>query len=173
MNKQALFTKALPMYVDDRKQEYILRVYDLEPSGIIISAYSDTDSKSRIYPVSEKDLNTFSVQSHSTARSDNVLESIVNSLSLIKQDDEYVLSSNIPCLTNIKKKPSAQEIDNMVNDPNGAGPNQSIYSLLVTGLAELCKVKPAGTDAVQYLGQWLLVNNPAQPAVWSPEDDEQ
>ena len=42
---------------------------------------------------------------------------------------------------------------------------ESIYELLVTGLVELCKVKPVGIDAVQWLGEWLLANNPRQPRV--------
>ena len=36
-------------------------------------------------------------------------------------------------------------------------------------LAELCKEKPAGLDAVRFLGQWLLDHNPNQPAVQEPE----
>ena len=56
---------------------------------------------------------------------------------------------------------------------NGAAPGQSIHQLLVTGLAELCRVRPNGLDAVQFLGEWLLLNNPSQPAVLAPEDEEQ
>ncbi len=48
--------------------------------------------------------------------------------------------------------------------PMGEG-EESIHALLVTGLVELCKVKPVGIDAVQWLGEWLLANNPRQPKV--------
>ena len=56
--------------------------------------------------------------------------------------------------------------------------NILVYSLAYTSspsraltrqLAELCKEKPAGLEAVRYLGQWLLDNNPNQPAVQEPE----
>jgi len=44
----------------------------------------------------------------------------------------------------------------------------SLPELLTTGLAELCKVKPAGLDAVRWLGEWLLENNPNMPHVEEP-----
>jgi|TARA_A100001015_G_C15017734_1_gene726341 hypothetical protein len=37
-------------------------------------------------------------------------------------------------------------------------------------LAELCKEKPAGLDAVKWLGQWMIDNNPNQPQIEEPED---
>ena len=36
----------------------------------------------------------------------------------------------------------------------------TMNKVLVDGLVELCKVKPSGLDAVQWLGEWLLRNNP-------------
>jgi len=38
-------------------------------------------------------------------------------------------------------------------------------------LAELCIEKPSGLDAVRWLGQWLLDNNPNQPSVEEPDDE--
>ena len=48
--------------------------------------------------------------------------------------------------------------------------SDSIQKLLVTGLMQICKEKPAGNDAVQRLGEWLLENNPNKPIVEDPED---
>ncbi len=48
---------------------------------------------------------------------------------------------------------------------------QSLNSLLTTGLVELCKVKPVGNDAVKWLGEWLIANNPNTPAVQTVDDE--
>jgi nucleoside-diphosphate kinase len=41
---------------------------------------------------------------------------------------------------------------------------QLVQSLLISGLTELCRTKPAGLDAVRALGEWLLLNNPDREA---------
>ena len=38
-----------------------------------------------------------------------------------------------------------------------------LQETLVTGLLELCRVKLTGDDAVQWLGEWLIENNPNNP----------
>ncbi|KAG7384512.1 hypothetical protein PHYBOEH_009427 [Phytophthora boehmeriae] len=40
-----------------------------------------------------------------------------------------------------------------------------LSNLVVRGLVELCREKPAGLDAVKWLGNWFLDHNPAQPKV--------
>lgn len=40
-----------------------------------------------------------------------------------------------------------------------------LVNLVVKGLTELCKEKPAGLDAVKWLGHWFLDHNPTQPKV--------
>ena len=51
------------------------------------------------------------------------------------------------------------------------GSGTSLNSLLITGLVELCKVKPVGNDAVQWLGEWLIENNPNTPAIQTVDDE--
>jgi hypothetical protein len=51
------------------------------------------------------------------------------------------------------------------------GSETSLNELIVTGLVELCKVKPVGLDAVRWLGEWFLANNPTKPNVIPPDDD--
>jgi len=46
---------------------------------------------------------------------------------------------------------------------------QLVQSLIVIGLAELCKVKPAGSDAIRFLGEWLLKNNTDRAAAQRAE----
>jgi adenylate kinase family enzyme len=38
----------------------------------------------------------------------------------------------------------------------------------VEGLVQLCRVKPIGNDAITYLAEWLLRNNPNKPKVSEP-----
>jgi Dpy-30 motif len=35
---------------------------------------------------------------------------------------------------------------------------------------QLCKEKPSGNDAIKWLGEWLIENNPNKPMVEDPED---
>ena len=51
------------------------------------------------------------------------------------------------------------------------GGDHSLNNLLVTGLVELCKVKPVGIDAVKWLGEWLIANNPNTPSVQLVNDE--
>jgi len=44
----------------------------------------------------------------------------------------------------------------------------TLPDLLIQGCTELCRHKPQGLDAVTWLGQWLLENNPNQPNVIVP-----
>jgi hypothetical protein len=50
--------------------------------------------------------------------------------------------------------------------------SDSVQELLVTGLMELCKAKPVGLDAVQWLGEWLIKNNQNQPNLIIPDDED-
>ena len=46
----------------------------------------------------------------------------------------------------------------------------TLPAFLAKALAELCRDKPAGLEAVKRLGEWMLEHNPNQPAVDEPED---
>jgi len=52
----------------------------------------------------------------------------------------------------------------------GSQEKHTLNSILVQGLTELCKEKPRGLAAVEWLGNWLMENNPNQPSVEEPED---
>jgi hypothetical protein len=65
----------------------------------------------------------------------------------------------------VPKLPIGQNIEDLLKNPDGLMPGLSLYQHLVVGLGELCKVKPNGTDAIEYLGNWLIANNPCRPAV--------
>lgn len=52
----------------------------------------------------------------------------------------------------------------------GVSSESSLYEVLLQGLTQLCRVKPTGNDAVLYLSDWLLENNPNKPKVIIPEE---
>ena len=75
-----------------------------------------------------------------------------------------MLQSTNEKISKIKRRPTGDEVEAIIKAPMGEG-QESIHDLLTTGLVELCKVKPVGIDAVEWLGEWLLNNNPKQPRV--------
>lgn len=42
--------------------------------------------------------------------------------------------------------------------------------MLTDGLIQLCRVKPTGNEAVTWLAQWLLRNNPNKPSIEAPQE---
>lgn len=84
--------------------------------------------------------------------------------------DTFVLESSIPEISKQKKLPKGDEITDLVQEPMAEG-TESVHQVLVKGLVELCKVKPVGPEAVKFLGEWLLVNNPNKPSVNEPIED--
>ncbi|GAB5362733.1 hypothetical protein AAMO2058_000823400, partial [Amorphochlora amoebiformis] len=48
----------------------------------------------------------------------------------------------------------------------------SLKDVLVEGLTKLCRSKPVGLEAIEWLGRWLIENNPARPNVQDPEPNE-
>ncbi|GAB9463532.1 hypothetical protein Gpo141_00000987 [Globisporangium polare] len=51
------------------------------------------------------------------------------------------------------------------NHPSENGSMETLLDVVAKGLSELCRAKPAGLDAVTWLGQWFLEHNPTQPNV--------
>ena len=80
-----------------------------------------------------------------------------------------MLESSNEHISKIKKRPLGAELDAVVRDPM-PGCEESINDVLVAALVELCKVKPVGLDAVRWLGEWLLNNNPNKPLVIEPDE---
>jgi hypothetical protein len=80
-----------------------------------------------------------------------------------------VLKSSNDSISNIKRRATGAELEDMVKAPMANCP-ESIQDVLVAGLVELCKVKPVGVDAVEWLGNWLLNNNPNKPRLTDPDE---
>jgi Dpy-30 motif len=81
-----------------------------------------------------------------------------------------VLESSNHLISKITKRPTGDELEVMMKKPMMGDDTDSIQELLVTGLMQLCKEKPSGNDAIKWLGEWLIENNPNKPMVEDPED---
>jgi hypothetical protein len=92
------------------------------------------------------------------------LSGLLDTISLVPQGDELVLESSNDKISKLKKRPSGEELEQLIKEPVFEGAD-SIHDLLVTGLMELCKVKPVGNDAIKWLGEWLIEKNPNRPTV--------
>ena len=156
MNKAALITSGRKL---EGGQLYLLSVFDLEPSGVIVHAYNQITSKEYVLPVSEKELAITGI-----TREHEHLVNLLESIKMVPMGGEYVLQSDFDTISKIKRRPTWEEIEKIVKEPMSDGA-ESIYDIIVTGLVELCKVKPVGPDAVEWLGDWLINNNPNKPAV--------
>ena len=81
-----------------------------------------------------------------------------------------VLESSNRIISKIKKRPTGDQLEEMMLKPMVGDGSDSVHKLLITGLMQICKEKPSGNDAVQRLGEWLIENNPNKPIVEDPED---
>ena len=98
------------------------------------------------------------------------LHDLVDSISLVSQGATLVLESYFDKISKIKKRPVGNELETMMKTPMMGNNSDSIQELLVTGLMQLCKEKPSGNDAIKWLGEWLIENNPNKPNVEDPEE---
>jgi hypothetical protein len=81
---------------------------------------------------------------------------------------DKVLQTSYPTIKKQKKRPSGDEVQAVIRA--SAPGEKSVHEVLCSGLVELCKNKPNGLDAVKWLGEWLLANNPRKPCVEERDD---
>ena len=99
------------------------------------------------------------------------LQDFVDTIEMVEINGSQILQTTIPCIKKYKQRLLGEDLSNMVKNPMKFQ-SQSINDILVESLVELCKVKPVGIDAVQWLGEYLLANNPNKPIVEDPIDVE-
>jgi len=160
MNKVSLLT------IGKKLQDgnlYVLSIYDLEPSGLIVNAYDQTNSKEYILPVSEHELARADID-----RSTSSLKSLLESVELTEQGYDMILQSTNEHIKKVKQRLIGDELINICKSAM-PGSQKALNEILVDGLVELCKVKPVGNDAVKWLGEWLIANNPNKPYVSEEE----
>ena len=154
MNKSALITLGKKFHGDSM---FLLSVFDLEPSGVIVHAYNQADSQEYMLPVTEMELATSGY-----TRATDSLAKLLDTIFFEAQGTQWSLQSTNENIKGQKVRPTGDQLEAMIRTSED-GP--SLHDTLVQGLVELCKVKPAGNDAVTWLGEWLINNNPRKPRV--------
>jgi hypothetical protein len=101
------------------------------------------------------------------SRSSQSLSNLLDTIYLVAQGPDWVLQSSHALIKGQKPRLSGDELVELITKNASGMP--SLQETIVNGLVELCKVKPAGNDAILWLGQWLLENNPNKPRVEIPE----
>lgn len=104
------------------------------------------------------------------SRDKESLSSLIATIDIIPQGKDYILVSSNASLADAKQRLLGAELEDLLKEQLAYG-GPTMNELIVTGLMELCKVKPVGIDAVRWLGEWFLSNNPVKPNVVSPDDD--
>ena len=98
-------------------------------------------------------------------RTQTGLTDLIETIELVPYGKEKCLQSSNEHIKNAKLRLLGAELVDFVKNPIPGGSSSSLNEILVEGLVELCKVKPVGTDAVKWLGDWLIENNPNKPVV--------
>jgi hypothetical protein len=153
-------------------QTYIINIIDLSPAGLLVKAYSQESAQEYTLSPTEEQLKEAGL----LGRSDEDLQTLAESLDITRKGDgeRMILSSSLEAIKDQKIIPQGpEEVNAYLNSiqwpstANGSsGEVLALPELLTTALSELCAVKPtAGIDAVRWLGEWLVENNPSQPHV--------
>lgn len=108
MNKERLHTKSQKLA---NNFVYLLSVYDLEPSGVLVVATNNMDSKERILPVSEKEL-----AAGGYSRAWYSLDQLLSTIILQPVGKDYVLASTDPQLSKIRKSPTGDEVELLIKE---------------------------------------------------------
>lgn len=105
------------------------------------------------------------------SRSHASLADFVNTVELVSQGECLVLQSTNEKISKLQHRLTGAGLESMVKSAKIGSSDQTMNDVLVTGLVELCKAKPVGLDAVRWLGEWLLENNPNKPVVQEADDE--
>ncbi|GMI00968.1 hypothetical protein TrST_g1776 [Triparma strigata] len=141
---------------------YIITIIDLEPAGLLVKAYNQSSNAEYTLSPTEGQ-----IKDAGLSRSENDLTKLADSIDIVTKDSRTFISSTLPSIKDLKVIPSGPAVSTFISSTVVG--SETLPSLLTTALSELCKVKPAGLDAVKWLGEWLLANNPNQPHVEESE----
>ncbi|GMI16893.1 hypothetical protein TrLO_g1720 [Triparma laevis f. longispina] len=141
---------------------YIITIIDLEPAGLLIKAYNQSSNAEYTLSPTEGQ-----IKEAGLSRKENDLTRLADSIDIVEKEDRTFISSTIPSIKDQKVIPQGPLVQTFISGTTVGA--ETLPDLLTTALSELCKVKPAGLDAVRWLGEWLLENNPNQPHVEEPE----
>ncbi|CAM9982601.1 unnamed protein product [Ectocarpus sp. 6 AP-2014] len=160
--------KSASLYTVGRKLEdgamYILDLEDMYPAGVLVQAYKQETSDRYTLSVSEGEMGSAGL-----SRSRGDLERLAESIGIYHVHGQIFIHSTFDGIAKPKIVPTGDQARAFVEGMRaGTG---SLEELLTTALSELCKVKPEGLDAVRWLAEWLLENNPNKPKVAHADDE--
>ena len=87
----------------------------------------------------------------------------MDTLSVVQTHGELRIHSTNVYISPTNRVDTDDAVDSMLNSKIGT--KDTMRSVLLKGLVELSKVKPRKEEAIEWLGNWLINNNPAQPIV--------
>ncbi|CAM9290784.1 unnamed protein product, partial [Choristocarpus tenellus] len=145
---------------------YIVDLFDMSPAGILIRAYNQENSARYTSSPSEGELARAGL-----SRSKDDLKRLAESISIVRVGNKTFIQSNLEGIKKPKVMPTGEGAREYIKNIPAGG--QMLPELLTTALSELCKVKPQGLEAVRWLGEWLIANNPNKPRIGEPDDDKQ
>eukprot|EP00903_Cladosiphon_okamuranus_P018618 g17138.t1 len=159
--------KSASLHTVGRKLEdgamYIIDLEDLFPAGVLVQAYKQETSDRYTLSVSEGELAIAGL-----SRSKEDLERLAESVDIYHVNDKVFVHSTIDGISKPKIVPTGDQARAFVQAIKAG--NGSLEQFLTTALSELCKVKPDGLDAVRWLAEWLLENNPNKPTIAHADD---
>jgi len=139
---------------------YIITIIDLEPAGVLVKAYNQNSGTTFTLSPTENMLANAKL-----TRTDADMTALADSIDLVGTK----ISSSLDAIKDTKVIPQGADVTAFIN--NSTCGNTNLPDILTEGLSELCKAKPAGLNAVRWLGEWLLANNPNQPHIDEPEEN--
>ena len=142
---------------------YILQVFDNSPSGLLVKAYLQAKSLEYFMPITEGELDKAALN-----RTEASLTKLAESIDLVEKGGRIFLESSIAGIVKPKVVPSGDGVRQFIGRTKAG--DDTLPTFLTKALSELCKEKPAGLDAVKWLGEWMITNNPNQPKVEEPEE---
>ena len=145
---------------------YIIQVFDNAPSGLLVKAYLQAKSLEYFMPITEGELERAVLN-----RTEPVLAKLAESIDLVEKGGQIFLESSLPGIVKPKVVPSGDGVRQFIGRTKAG--DETLPAFLTKALSELCKKKPAGLDAVKWLGEWMLANNPNQPTIEEPTDEHE
>lgn len=91
----------------------------------------------------------------------------MHTLSIISINNDLSIESSNNYICQKRRVETPDDVDNMMNSK--VGESDTMRTVLLKGLVEVCKIKPRGEEAIEWLGNWLIANNPSQPRILESE----
>lgn len=134
----------------------LISIFDCEPSGLLVIVKNGDGEECTLSP------SKYELDAAHVGKNAQGYEKLAASLSLTKNDfDQLQIESSLKGIRNAPPSMTAGLAETYLTKvPAG---KETLPDLLARGLTELCREKPVGLDAIEWLGNWLLNNNPNQP----------